>query len=309
MIAFIIPFICDKLYMIKFQENTAMFILLLFITVITASLNSTLLHKAKVSGSGRIYLYNLIGAAVWCIALFSVNAGKLYLDKNVLIWGFVYGITQALFILFKTAAMNSGPVSVTTLIGNSSLLVSVAVSYLLWSEPISVSDIIGLILLMIGIFLTTFKPQGGKVAKRWLFASIAFLLCAAAVGIIFKAFSKSGAGHTGDMMLVASVVMLITYTFMCFITKGFRSYNAQTKEGRTLIITAVVSGILSCLYNRLNIYLSGVLDAVIFFPAFNGGVMVLSTVLSVLFLRERLSIRQIVGLIAGVSGICIIGIF
>lgn len=284
--------------------------LLLLISIAAASLNSTVLHKAKLTKKGSIYLFNLFGMAVWCICLFLANGGRLHLNESVLLCGCIYGITQALFILFKTAAMNSGPVSITTLIGNCSLLISVVVCFVLWHEPISPADIGGLTLLMLGIVLTTLKTTDGKFTKKWLFYASFFLVLGAGVGIIFKAFSKTGTAYAGDMMLVASVVMLITYTVFCVFTKGFTSISKETtkNERRTFILTALVSGLLSCLYNRLNISLSGALDGVIFFPTFNGGVVVLSTVLSVLILKEKLTVKQIVGISIGVLGICIIGI-
>jgi len=57
-----------------------------------------------------------------------------------------------------------------------------------------------------------------------------------------------------------------------------------------------------------NIYLCGVLDGVIFFPIFNGGVILLSTLLAIRMLKEKLLLRQILGVLSGISGICLIGI-
>lgn len=282
----------------------------LLISVLAASLNSTVLHKARLSGDRSIYLYNLIGAAVWCISLFAVNGCRLHLDASILLWGCIYGMTQALLILFKTAAMNQGPVSVTTLIGNCSLLLSVVGCLILWHEPISLADIGGLALLLLGIFLTTAKTTGGRFTKKWLICALLFLVCGAGLGITFKAFSKSGVGYTGDMMLAASCVMLATYSFLYMITKERASAPGifSKKEKRAFMFTALISGLCSCLYNRLNIYLSGVMDGVIFFPTFNGGVIVLSTVFSVILLKEKLSAKQLAGIIIGIMGIFIIGV-
>ena len=105
--------------------------LLLFLSIVFASANSVVLHKVKLDGS-KIYKYNLIGTLVWCICLFVANGFTLTLNSDVILWGVVYGVTQALFILFKTQAMNTGSVSVTTLIGNCSLVVSVLACFILW---------------------------------------------------------------------------------------------------------------------------------------------------------------------------------
>jgi len=285
--------------------------LLLLLSIVAASLNSTVLHKAKLKEGASIYRFNLFSAAVWCVCLFIANGGRLSFDSGAFLWGCIYGVTQALFILFKTAAMNSGPVSITTLIGNCSLIVSVVVCNILWAEPVSFADAIGLVLLMLGLTFATHKKTGGKFTKRWALFSLLFLISGAGVGITFKAFSKSGgAEYTSDMMIVAALVMLISYTVICLFTGEFalQPNLYTTKEKRLFIGLALISGLFSCLYNRLNIYLSGTLDGVIFFPSFNGGVVVLSTVFSMIVFKEKLSNKQLAGLLLGLAGICIIGI-
>lgn len=288
--------------------------LLLLTSIIFASANSVVLHKVTLDG-GKIFRYNLIGAAVWCLCLFIANGCTVTLSFDSLLWGIVYGITQALFILFKTLAMNTGSVSVTTLIGNCSLVVSVLACFLIWNEKIMLFDVCGLLVLMVGIFLTTYKKSRAEYNKKWLIYSALFLVFAAGVGLTFKAFSKSGGSYmAGDMMLLSSIVMLISYTAICIFTGGFKQGRGDADEShratqKAFILSAVASGLLSCVYNRLNIFLAGALPGVIFYPSFNGGVVFLSTALSILLLREKLSKKQIIGMLVGVLGICIIGIF
>ena len=111
--------------------------------------------------------------------------------------------------------------------------------------------------------------------------------------------------------LVASGVMFFFNTAACLFTGAFKSKaeKPEKKEIMAFVIPALVSGLFSCVYNRLNIFLSGALIGMIFYPGFNGGVVILSTILSVVFLREKLSAKQIIGILIGVAGICIIGIF
>lgn len=289
--------------------------LLLFLSIIFASANSVVLHKVKLDGS-KIYKYNLIGTLVWCICLFVANRFTLTLNSDVILWGVIYGVTQALFILFKTQAMNTGSVSVTTLIGNCSLVVSVLACFILWGEGVGIPDVLGLSVLIVGIFLTTFKKTTESYNRKWLIYSALFFVCAAGVGLTFKAFSKSASPEmAGDMMLFSSIVMLISYTIICLFTGGFKSekeknVNKDSKDEQKLfIIYALCSGFLSCVYNRLNIFLAGELPGVVFYPSFNGGVVFLSMTLSILLLREKLSRKQIVGIAIGIIGICIIGVF
>ena len=278
---------------------------LILLSIVFASLNSVILHKADLSGSTAVYKFNMIGAAVWCVCLFAVNGFKLHIDKTVLLWGVIYGITQALFILFKTLAMNSGAVSVTTLIGNTSLLVSVLFCFLVWQEPINAADIIGLAILMLGIACSTYEKNNENISRKWVVYSIFFLIFAASVGISFKAFGKKGSVNSaGDMMLV----MLASYTVICLCVKKRNASRQGFKIQKEFIIYALLSGCLSCVYNRMNIYLASVVDAVVFFPSFNGGVVFLSAFLSVLLLKEKLKLKTAIGIVLGIAGICIIGI-
>lgn len=288
---------------------------LLLISIIFASLNSVALHKADLSNGNTVYKINMIVSAVWFFVLFAVNGFKISISSPALIWGIVYGVTQTLFILFKTLAMNSGPVSVTTLIGNMSLVVSVFFCFFVWQEAIASSDIIGLAILMLGTVLTTYKNKkdGKKISRKWIVYSIFFLIFAASVGISFKAFGKTGhADVAGDMMIIASFVMFFLYFTICLLTSKKSRHLSETclenKLNKTLIIYSLLSGVLSCGYNRLNIYLTSTMSAVVFFPSFNGGVVLLSTALSIIILREKITLKSFVGIMLGLAGICIIGI-
>ncbi|MBQ7292275.1 MAG: hypothetical protein IJW79_00900, partial [Clostridia bacterium] len=169
--------------------------------------------------------------------------------------------------------MNTGSVSVTTLIGNCSLVVSVLACFILWGEGVGIPDVLGLSVLIVGIFLTTFKKTNESYNRKWLIYSALFFVCAAGVGLTFKAFSKSESPEmAGDMMLFSSIVMLISYSIICAFTATAKSETNEDnseekkKEKVLFIIYALISGFLSCVYNRLNIFLAGELHGVIFYP-------------------------------------------
>ena len=158
--------------------------------------------------------------------------------------------------------------------------------------------------------MVTYKKTNFRFTKKWMVYTLFFLMFGAAVGLVFKAFSKSGSGHGGDMMIVASAVMLISYSIICLANGNFQKELPLLVRSRakSFFITVVIAGILSCAYNRLNIYLSGEMIGAIFFPCFNGGVVVLSTILGIVLLRERLSAMQFIGIALGIGSICMIGI-
>ena len=282
----------------------------LFLAILFASLYSILLHDFPGNENGNIFKLNFYSSCVWVFLLLIVNRFTMQINLTVLIWGMLYGIVQALFIFFKAKAMSTGTVSITTLIGNSSLLVSLFVSLILWNEKVSFWDIIGLIVLCVGIVLSTYKNSCEQYSPKWKVYVVFFLLFAAGVGIVFKAFGKNvDTKYTGSMMLVSAIVMAILNLRYIIKNSDIKPRVDPLFPMRKFILYALGAGVLSCLYNRLNITTSCILDAIIFFPAFNGGTVILSSILSILIFKEKLKKRQIVGLVLGVIAICIIGVF
>ena len=261
---------------------------LLALSVLLASFNSIGLSKVNLGKNNRIFNLNLITALIWCILLFFVSGCSPIINSKTIIWGCAYGLVQSMFILFKALSLRNGPVSITTLIGNSSMLLSIMVSMLLWQESITTAQILGVLVLILSIILCTYKKSSADYTAKWKYYAILFFIFAGCVGIIFKSFSKNvNPEFTNGMMFVSAIVMTVCYTMFCLCTKSLKPFlNPQNKA--SFAVYAVLTAILSCLYNRLNIFLSGNLQSIIFFPGFNGGVLLLSTLLSVFICKEKL---------------------
>ena len=157
--------------------------------------------------------------------------------------------------------------------------------------------------------MCTYKKKDLNFSSKWKYFTVFFFIFAAGVGIVFKAFGKSsGAPYCSEMMLVASIVMLVCFLILSLVCGGFK-YNETIKSNKRFLVYAVLCGLLSCVYNRLNIFLAGEINAVIFFPAFNGGVILLSALLGVIICKEKLRKKQVLGILTGCLAIAIIGIF
>ncbi len=269
-----------------------------------ASLNSALLHGTSFSGKGKVFGFNFLCSCVWTVIL-TLLGGRLTLAPDILLFGVLYAAVQILFLIFKSKAMSLGPISLTTLIGNMSLLLSTACGVIFWNESCGIVQIFGIALLIAATVVCTCKRDTLKFGKGWGFYTVCFFISAAGIGIVFKAFSKSG-GNTGDMMLTAAVIMTIVTGAVTLTDASLRKYIVSD---RRFLLTSASCGVVSCLYNRVNIYLSGAINSVIFFPTFNGGVIILSTLIGMVVFKEKLTPLQIVGILAGVAAIVIIGVF
>ena len=126
-------------------------------------------------------------------------------------------------------------------------------------------------------------------------------MCSAAVGIIFKLHQRSdSAAKISEMMLAAALTSAVVFIAAAFAASGRRRLPALPAGAWPYILG---SGLFGCVYNRLNIFLAGRLPSVVFYPTFNGAVILLSTLCGLLLFRERLRARQTIGMIAGIAAL------
>ena len=69
---------------------------------------------------------------------------------------------------------------------------------------------------------------------------------------------------------------------------------------------ALVSGISIALNNVINLYLSGVMPSIVFFPTVNGANLLLMLLALVVFFHERLDRLQWLGIAVGSAGIALL---
>ncbi len=276
----------------------------LALSVSFAVANNVLLHGFRnrgIRGMGDSLLFNAFVSVIWAI-IFTVLADFRAITVEAVAYGLCYGVLTAGFLLCKMQAMSLGPVSVATFVGCSSLLVSTAFGVIVDHDYPSALQIVGVVLLLVALFLTV-SPKGGEAKKGWRLWCALFLVGGGAVGIIFNLHQRSAAREAiSEMMLVASVTAAVLLTVSAFAV-SYGKDRTTPRIGKEAIPFLIGCGIVSCAYNRLNVGLVGALPSIVFFPVFNGAVILIASVLSAVLFRERLKGGQYVGLILGAGAL------
>ena len=277
--------------------------ILLALSIACAFANNVTLHKFSnrgLDGMRGVLCFNSLASVVWIILLCSKGiVSGLAFDVGSVVWGIVYGLVSAAFLLCKMQALATGPVSLTSFIGCSSLLISTGFGVFVLHEGASLLQTIGVVLLCVSLFLTV-APKTGAAEKSWKYWCAAFFMCSAATGIIFKLQQRSASAEKVDEMLIVSAVTAASiFALTAVIVPG------KSKPGvpKNALFDALLCGIFACVYNRLNVTLSGALPGVVFFPIFNGSVIILSTLAGLIFFGERLKGSQIAGMVIGVAAL------
>ena len=302
--------------------------LLLVVSIFAAVCNNVILHLLSAKNIRyNPFLFNAGGSLVWIIILLCIGGQGAYTPTTVL-YGVLYGTVMVGFLFFKMQAITTGPILVASLLGCSSFVVTTVFNAIYWKEKIDAFGVSGILLMLVAFYLITIKTPGGqrteenkkKIRRVWIVYCIFFLLFAASTGIIFKFHQTYDSANTNEMMIVSAVVSAAVFLLIYFISKFFskkkepeKSEAVQVAAGKNeramLIGLMVAAGAASCIYNRLNVYLVGVLPSALFFPVFNGSIIMLASVAGRIAFKEKLTRRQMIGVCCGVLAIILISKF
>jgi len=179
---------------------------------------------------------------------------------------------------------------------------------ILFNESISVTQIIGIVLMLFCLILSVKKDTDDekKAAARWLILCFITCLATGAIGILQKLHQSSSHKNELTAFLIIAFAFSFVFSSANIAIIKLKSHKS-TKQNffkhkpplPLLALLFIIAGISIALNNMINLYLSGVVASAIFFPIVNGGGLILTTLASVLFFRERLSRPQWLGITLG----------
>lgn len=221
--------------------------------------------------------------------LFSVSSSTLLMST---VAGFLY---VAGLVLIQTSVKVNGA-TMTSAFSKLSLIVPLAVSFLFFNEVPSLLKIGGLVLAACAILLINSSGKNGAAAgeeKKNLMLLLLTLLAVGCSDSMTKIFSRLGnqSEDTRYFFFLFSTAALLTL---------FLSSVEKKKTGKGFRLAELASGILAGIPNYFASYLllQSVLElpASLVYPCYSVGAILLVTLGSAVFFREKLGRRQYIGL-------------
>ena len=240
-----------------------------------------------------------------------------------LLLSLAFGIITALQQLSSLKAMNCGPWSYTSVITALSTLIPALSGVLFWHESLHYAQIVGIILMVVCFLLSVDTKKGQKNASiKWLLWCFAVFICTGLIGVMQKWHQSSDYKGELNSFLIIAFLSSSAYSLACciglkrklpenlsFIDAFFSektAHNEKLTVAKQLIPTVTIMllvGVSVAINNKLNLHLSGIIDSAVFFPIVNGGGLVLTTVASAALFREKLSLKQWIGLFVGIVSV------
>jgi drug/metabolite transporter (DMT)-like permease len=272
--------------------------LLLAVSMLACLLGTILKKQWSRQYPENAFMLHLFNAAISIVSAASLWAltgfQRMQISRFTLLLGILFGVVTALSNYYKMQSLSCGPMHITLLITTSSMIIP-TLSGVFFGECFSVYKLILVFVLIFFIYLSLEKKNSTEINKKWLiFCALAFVL-QGSIGVLQKIHQSSEhKGEIGGFLFVA-LICSIVYSH-CRAKKGFKALGFNKK----LFIFAPICGLCTFLMNFLNLKLSGLLPSQLFFPVVNGSAIILSSVMSVIIFKEKLTKRQIMGLCGGI---------
>ncbi len=277
--------------------------LLLFGVIIGIPLQSMAVKQyQKKTGGGSNFLFTACIALFAMLLFFAAGGSSFHFDLSYLPYSAAFAVSYSISFIFQILALSCGPMSLTLLIQSYSLLLPTFYGILFLKEEAGLALYIGIALLAACIFLTNFTKGEESTHFSWkwfLFAWLSFLgngMCS----VIQKAeISALGTDHQHEFMVVALGMILIAFCIVGAVR--------ERKTARVFFQKGWYWGGLCGLINGgVNlgvILLSSRMPASLQFPLVSAGSLLFSLFFSVVLYRERLSVRQCVGVCVGILAV------
>ncbi len=289
-------------------------VLLLVLSIITSTLVSVsrgYTSKKYDMNNYNLWLFNMIahiGCTIGIILLCIISGISFRVSVFSVVLGFLLGICNVLSTAYNLKAYSNGPFTYTTIIISFSSIIP-TLSGLFFGEKISKIQYIGVLLMLICLCLSPEKSKENQEFNfKWLVCcGIAFVF-SGGIGVIQK-FHQNSQAHKNEMaalLIIAFVFSVIFSAFKCFSTKRNNLTDVKNNDSKKIIKIAAICGFSFAFPHTINLFLSGKLPSIIFFPAVNLCPMILGMLFALTFLKEKLIKKRWFGVAIGIVAIILL---
>lgn len=265
---------------------------------------SKVISERYLSKGEDVLFFNALAALSASLILALVRLFRFHLDSFSVLLSFFFVFIYFIAFLSYSKSILYGSLSFTTLITSLGMVLPMIYGVLFLSEGITLSLIVGFVLIVIALILLSVKKDDDrKMSSKWIFWVTLSFLGSGGIGLFQKVFSSA-------MQSVDRVEFMASTFFFLFVISAVAI--AVTRKKPVFCIKRVSLGFLQGAFDAsqqtLNLILSSIVPAMILYPVLNGGATLLSCLISILVFKEKLGKKEIVSMIILVFAIVLISL-
>jgi drug/metabolite transporter (DMT)-like permease len=261
--------------------------------------------------ASALYTFLVCAAAfVGWVVLFLTDPS---FDVMVIPFSVGFGICYAMCQFGLTSALRTGPVALTTLMVNLSLIATVIWVFIFWDAKFSLLAVIGIILVVISFWLCLSTKKGSdkadekKISLKWfVYAAIAFIGNAGCT-IVQRSQQTYSGGQHGKIMMVFAIFFSVVFTFVVYL-KSDKSDSKAIIRSRSLAMP-ILSGVFNVFLNLFVILLAtSPISPSVIYPVIAVGALSVSSIFTLAVFKEKLYRWQWIGIAVGAAAVALLSI-
>lgn len=213
------------------------------------------------------------------------------LSLKTIIFLILSGVSTTLLWIFYFKALDTGDVSKVTPIDKTSIILTLILSMIFLHEKITIIKIISITLILIGTLLTVNKKTTNEKDNKWILYSVLTAIFTSTTTII----SKIGLNNIDSVLatFIRTVIVFIILMFIVIFKKKYVYLKDISKKSMKYVIYSGITNTLSWLFYFVSLK-DGETSIVFTIEKLS---IVVTILLSVIFLKEKLNRKQIIGII------------
>lgn len=256
---------------------------------------------------------------VFCviISLALLIAGRdlalLKINGTVMLITLLSGVTTSVFVVTWLLSVRRGAYMMLDVFLMLGVIVPLLLSQFLFNEMIEINQWIGLLVLFVAVFIMC--SYNNQIKEKMSIASFGLLvLCGVANGLTDfsqKLYVKTVEGGSVAVFNFYTYVFSALVLLLFFLFAGKKN-NSEGESAAVMMkkVGGYVAVMALCLF--LNSYFktmaAGILPSAILYPLSQGASLILSSLMSMILFKEKLTKRCIVGLVLSFAGLLIINL-
>jgi uncharacterized membrane protein len=213
---------------------------------------------------------------------------------------------SSLFVIAEVTAKQG--VSVAQVSNRMSVVIPISIAILFYGDSITILKVMGILLALAAVYLVSHKTESNSRESKfwWLFPLLIF----ACSGIIDSSINYAQRFLVNDTNfdVFLSAIFSSAFVFGIIILGTQLMTKKQTFQIKSVPFGIVLGAInYSTMYFIMKALSAGVMEPSILFPINNLSILTLSTLISVIFFKEKMSTKNWIGIALSVLAIFILG--
>lgn len=262
-------------------------------------------------GSASYFVFQGLSFLITLAVLLAFNGIPETIHPLTLWLGIIFGIVFVLMMYCFINAMETGSMALSSLIFSFALVVPVIYGLFTWNESVSWLQWTGLIVLLISFYIGNRPTKSDKKSWniRWfLWCIIAFFLNGGIL-TMSKAQALAMNGEELALYLIVGFTSALLTSIILFIIFQIRSKKKLSHLLKPHFAVIIIgNGVSTAAGNLMVMYLATLLPSVIHYPIQAGGLVILTTFISMLIYKEKIPQLRKISIALGVAAIVLLSL-